>query len=103
MHLLAWLYTTCSTKEQSKHLSRMALENKLAGCVNCFPIESIYWWENQIHENEEIALLFKTRSQCLTLLYDFILINHPYQLPVILMGEAETSPIFFNHLYTISL
>lgn len=38
------------------------VEEQLAACVNRVPCQSVYRWEGEIHEDDEIILLVKTTA-----------------------------------------
>jgi periplasmic divalent cation tolerance protein len=74
--------TTVSTDEVARKLSRSLIEAHLAACVNIIPnIRSIYEWESQIHEDNELILFIKTRREIVPQLIEFVKKNHPYQVP----------------------
>lgn len=78
---------TVPDRESAKKIARNVIEKKLAACVNIYPVESMYWWKNQIEEATEFILLIKIRSQDFNRLKDFILKSHPYELPCIVRYE----------------
>ncbi|MEN9389859.1 MAG: hypothetical protein RLY61_943, partial [Candidatus Parcubacteria bacterium] len=54
------IYTTLNNNDEARKIGRALLENKLANCVNFFPITCIYNYENEISEEPEVVLLIKT-------------------------------------------
>lgn len=74
--------TTVPNKKTAEVLSRLVLENKLAACVNVFPlIESLFWWKGKVVKEKEILLFIKTTSVHFSRLEKLIKDNHPYQIP----------------------
>ncbi|MFQ6107475.1 MAG: divalent-cation tolerance protein CutA [Thermoplasmata archaeon] len=57
------VYSTVQNEEEGRRIGRSIIAKKLAACVNMFPIKSIYWWKGGIEEDNEQALIFKTRSE----------------------------------------
>lgn len=55
-------YITLNTSEEASKIGRALLEQKLALCVNWFPITCGYRWEGKIIEEPEVVLIVKTQS-----------------------------------------
>lgn len=77
------LYTTCPTKKEAEKIARALMKERLVACVNIWPIHSIYWWEKQIEEASEWAMLIKTRDALGDKVESRIRALHSYQLTVI--------------------
>ena len=77
---------TAPSAEVAEKISNTLLENKLAACVNIVPsINSLYIWEGEINNDEEVLLIIKTRYE----LFDDTFIKtikeqHPYDVPEII-------------------
>lgn len=54
------IYVTCKDIEQAQKISKILLEKRLVACTNFFPINSMYWWNDSINQDNEIALILKT-------------------------------------------
>lgn len=61
------IYTTLNNNDEARKIGRALLENKLANCVNFFPITCIYNYENEISEEPEVVLLIKTLDENLNI------------------------------------
>ncbi len=82
---LVLLYVTMPDKSAAKNLATKIIEAKLATCVNILPAGlSLYQWEGQIEEEEEIYMLVKTGKNKAMATRDFILSHHPYEVPCVL-------------------
>ena len=76
------LMTTVARKTDATRLARLAVEKRLAACVQCLPgAKSTYRWKGKIEENREFLLLFKTSKKALPALLKAIKATHPYDLP----------------------
>ena len=65
------------------------MKNRNAACGNLIPgITSIYWWEGEVQEDEEVLAVFKTSKDKVESFVQELLINHPYDCP-----EAIILPI----------
>ena len=56
------IYITCKDINEAKKISRHLIEKKLVACANIFPINSIYSWENEIKQANEVVVLLKTNN-----------------------------------------
>ncbi len=95
----ALLYTTIDTMDNAQTLVKLALEAKLAACANIIPGgQSMYLWNETIEQNSECYILFKTTMEKMSSLQQLIVDHHPYDIPAILIWDAQTSHNFFNYL-----
>ena len=78
------IITTAGNKESAKKLARMLVEKKLASCVQMFPIDSIYFWQDKICEENEIVLFIKSRTELFDEIKTTIKTNHTYEVPEII-------------------
>lgn len=51
--------------------------------MNIWPIESIYWWENEAKEDAEAVLFIKTNEPKMAEIEEFLRKNHSYSTPFI--------------------
>lgn len=87
------LITTTPTPELAQKLAQGLVEQHLAACVNIIgPISSIYFWDNQIVNDNEYKLLIKSSQNRKEQAVDFIKKNHTYQVP-----EISTLPITYDN------
>ena len=58
------LSTTTDTEFSAEDLARTSLALKLAACVQIIPnVRSLYMWKDQISDDKECLLQFKTSAQ----------------------------------------
>ena len=78
------IYTTCKDTREAQTLAERIIKEKLAACVNIWPIGSIYIGEDgNLKEEKEGAMLIKTEEKKLQPIEDFITENHSYNVPCI--------------------
>jgi periplasmic divalent cation tolerance protein len=77
---------TAPSEEIARAIAYKLLDEKLAACVNILPpVVSIYTWEEAVHEDSEVLMLIKTRSDLLEdRLIPTIKNLHPYEVPEII-------------------
>lgn len=54
-------YITLNNSDEARQIGRALLEQKLAVCVNWFPITCGYVWKGEIVEEPEVVLIVKTQ------------------------------------------
>ena len=75
--------TTTGDLEEAQRMAREIVEEKLAACAQIIPIESVYHWQGEVHNDPEFKILFKTIAANYDALEQAILKRHSYDLPEI--------------------
>lgn len=83
------VYVTCKDTEEAKKISKNLLEKRLIACANMFPINSMYWWEEKMNEDEEVALILKTKKEKFGEIKKEIKKVHSYKVPCILSFDIK--------------
>jgi len=83
------IYITTKDEEEAKKIGKTLVEEKLAACVNIYPIKSIYWWEEEIMEESEIAMLVKTKAELVDEVIKRVKQLHSYEVPCIISLPIE--------------
>jgi len=91
MESAVWfLMTTVERQADAQSLSREAVREGLAACVQIDgPVESIFKWKGSIESGPEYRLLLKTSSGKRKPLMAWMHRNHPYEVPEILAWPAN--------------
>lgn len=93
------LYTTVTSLNVAEPIAAKSIEDKLATCVNIIPgCMSIYAKDGKIMKGTECYLIFKTTTEKISLLKEWLKDNHPYDLPAILEWDATSSPEFIEYI-----
>lgn len=83
------VHITAPDREQAATLARALVDERLAACVNIVGgVRSVYRWEGQVQEEDEVLCLVKTRPELLSALSARVATLHPYQVPEILAFEV---------------
>ena len=82
---MVMVYIVCRDRDEARRIAQLLLERRLAACANLFPIESLYWWQGQIVEDNEHVLLAKTRPECFSALAAAVKSIHSYAVPAIIL------------------
>jgi periplasmic divalent cation tolerance protein len=83
------VYLTARDATEAKIISHTLVFEKLAACVNYFPIESIYRWKGNIEESGEMALIAKTRADLVEKVIQRVKQIHSYEIPCIVSWKIE--------------
>ncbi len=90
MSAIASVYATFGSEEEARTIGQLAVEEKLAACVNILgPCHSIYRWQGKVEEAGEVAALFKTAAKSAEALIARIAELHSYDLPAAVVWPIE--------------
>jgi periplasmic divalent cation tolerance protein len=77
--------TTFERQEHAEELARVLLKKRLVACAQVHgPVESMYWWKDEIAESVEFVLTVKTFDTLYPEVEKTILDEHPYDVPEII-------------------
>ncbi len=83
------VYITAGSEEEARKIGRALVEERLAACVNLFPIYSIYRWQGKIEEGPEMVLLARTRAALTDQVIARVKALHSYKVPDITVFQIE--------------
>jgi periplasmic divalent cation tolerance protein len=84
------IYITAADLKEAHRIGLALVQEKLAACVNYFPIQSIYRWQGKIEESTEVALLVKTRKSLVPKVIERTQALHSYEVPCIESWAVES-------------
>ena len=90
------IYITASSDDEARKLGRTLVEERLAACANVLgAIRSFYWWEGEVREDGEVALIVKTRDTLVEKLTARVKQLHSYSVPcVVALPINDGNPDF---------
>lgn len=77
--------------DHSERIARALVEERLAACVNWFPIRSAYRWKGSVCLDDEHTLLIKVATERVEALRTRLRELHPYELPEIVVLEVDAA------------
>lgn len=88
------ILVTATSEVQARRIARRLLQDKLAACVNFVPVESMFLWNGDIQEEDEVLMIIKSRSEVFDDLMNTVKSLHSYDTPEIIgmpivLGSAE--------------
>jgi periplasmic divalent cation tolerance protein len=84
------VYITAKDEEEAQIIGKALVEEKLAACVNIHPIRSIFRWQGEINQEDEMAILAKTRAELANEVISRVKELHSYEVPCIVVLPLET-------------
>lgn len=86
--------STVPDQETAKAVAKALVEERLAACVNIVPnLGSVYRWQGEVVEDNEVMLLIKTRRERYAELETRIRSLHPYNLPEVIALPIQQGSI----------
>ena len=93
-----FVYMTASDRDEARRIARALVEARLAACANIHEGHtSVYWWEGEVREETECAIIAKTRADLVPALTDMVTSLHSYDCPcVVTMDLTGGNQAFFE-------
>ena len=84
------VFSTFPSADKAAEIARVLVGEQLAACVNLLPVRSIYSWQGEMNDDQEVLAVIKTvrRDELIARLVAL----HPYELP-----EAIVLPVAGGH------
>lgn len=99
MNDFIFVYITNPNMEEAGKISRNLLEKRLIACANIYPdVNSLYWWEGKIAEDQECVLIAKTIEGNFEKVKAEIEKIHPYKTPCIVKIPVSSNKKYFEWL-----
>lgn len=77
------IISTYADKDLAKEIAKLLVEQRLAACMQMFPINSVYLWKDEICDENEIMILIKSRTDYFDKVAAAIRQHHPHEVPEI--------------------
>lgn len=88
-HVVVVVVSTASQEEAAK-IADLVVRSRLAACASIIPtVQSTYWWEGKIVNDQEALILMKTTSDKVLPLQEAIREVHSYKVPEIIAVSVE--------------
>jgi periplasmic divalent cation tolerance protein len=82
MSAIVTVYATFPSEEEAARIARALVEERFAACANILgPCRSVYRWQGEVEDAQEIAALFKTTSARAEALIARLAELHSYDVP----------------------
>lgn len=79
-----FIYITTGSKDEARKIGRELVQQRLAACINILDgMNSMYWWEGEIQDDQEVVLIAKTREALVPSLIEKVKSLHSYACPCV--------------------
>ena len=79
-----------ANQEEAAKIADLVVRSRLAACASTVPtVQSTYWWEGKIVQDQETLIFMKTTSDKVLALQETVLKVHSYKVPEIIAISAE--------------
>lgn len=79
------VYITAKDKSEARKIARKLLEARLAACINIIDnVNSLYWWQGDIQDEQEAVLIVKTKESLVAELIEKVKSAHSYSCPCVI-------------------
>jgi len=83
------VFMTAPDEAIAAQIAGCLVAEELVACGNILPnVRSIYRWEGQVCDDEEVLVIFKTLAAKVPLVSERILALHPYDCPEVVAVEV---------------
>lgn len=95
------VYVTAGSGEEARRIAATLVGERLAACANVLPpIRSVYRWHGEVRDDEEVALLLKTRAALVPRVSARVRELHSYDCPcVVAWPIADGDPAFLQWIH----
>ena len=84
------VYATFPSRSEAERIGGRLVEEGLAACVNILPgMVSIYIWEGKRQQDEECAMIIKSRASLAAPIIRTVRSLHPYENPALVVLDIE--------------
>ncbi|MEW6188964.1 MAG: divalent-cation tolerance protein CutA [Actinomycetota bacterium] len=92
------IYITAANIDEARRIARTLVRKRLVACANIVPrIESFYWWQGKICEDEEVLIFAKTKTRLVKEVISEVKKVHSYEVPATLSFDiSEGNPDFLD-------
>lgn len=91
--------TSVASQQDARKLARDMIAARRAACIQITgPGESIYHWQGKPEQTEEWYLTIKTSQEKRMVIIDWLMQQHPYDVPEIICTDAEATDSYADWL-----
>ncbi|WGI17564.1 divalent-cation tolerance protein CutA [Methanonatronarchaeum sp. AMET-Sl] len=83
-------YIVAGTREEAGEIAETLVRERLVACANIIgEVESFYWWEGEVNNDDEVVLIVKTTSKAVEETKNRVMELHSYENPAILFFNVR--------------
>lgn len=86
---LGLILVTAGSESEAATLASHLVEGRFAACVSITPVQSVYTWKGEVHQEQEWQLVIKTDLNRFDEIAQAITQMHSYEVPEIIAIPIE--------------
>jgi len=99
----AIVLTTCGSRGNAEAIAQSLVTQGLAACVQIFPVDSIYKWQGEVEQAQELMLFCKIKSADYAEVESAIRALHTYETPEIVEIAIEKgAPAYLRWIASVT-
>ena len=99
MQRICMIKTSVASQQDARKLARDMITARMAACIQITgPCESIYRWQGKLEQEKEWCLNIKTSKEKQPALVDWLMQQHPYDVPEIICTDGEATGSYVDWL-----
>ena len=75
--------------KDAERIARLLVEEHVVACVNLYPIQSCYFWNQEVCFDDETTLMMKVSTEGVEHLKQRLCELHPYKLPEFVVLDID--------------
>jgi len=87
--MISAVYVIARDMEEAGRIARYLVEERLIACANFYVVSSVFRWEGNLEESNEVAVICKTRTELVAAVIERIKELHSYELPCITSWKID--------------
>jgi len=87
--MFSLVYITAGNMEEARKIGKKLVEERLVACVNLFPVSSIFRWQGGIDEENEVAIIAKTKTGKVKNIEKRVKELHSYDVPCVVSFNMD--------------
>ncbi len=88
---LIMVYIPCASHDEATAIAQQLLEERIIACANIHPIQSRYWWENELQTTNEVVIVGKTTEALFDRVVSYVEQHHSYDVPCIMKIAVDAN------------
>ncbi len=96
MYDFVLIYITNPSKDEATRIAEHLLNMRLIACANIFKINSLYWWQDEIVNEDEYVLIGKTTKENYEGVKEEVRKIHSYSVTCVIKIPVSSNESYFN-------
>ena len=80
---------TFENKDEAVRVGKGLLNEHMIACYNLWPVDSSYWWKDELVEQQEFVMLMKSKIRWFDDICDYIKENTGSETPEVIAFDSE--------------